>query len=168
MNPFKVRKKGDWLESYLAPMILGSNLEETKKQPKKLEVTAKKEHPYNSTGIKLTGKSVTGTRPKDKSHVVEMQWEIPANKSGRMTIKIDLTEVKVALEREMSIKRSREEEKRAQMQAFGESLGILRKDNFNQLDRYHQWRESHRKEFEESTQENRFSSVRHKAEITKE
>ena len=153
MNPFKSRKKGNWLESYLAPMILGSNLEETKKQPKQLEVTAKKEHPYNSTGMKLTGKSVTGTRPKDKSHVVEMQWEIPVTKSGRMTIEIDLTEVKAALEREMSIKRSREEEKRAQMQAFGEALGILKEDNFNQLDRYYKWRDSHRKEFEESTQE---------------
>ena len=153
MNPFKIRKKGNWLESYLAPMILGSNPEEVKKQPKKLEVTAKKEHPYNSTGIKLTGKSVTGTRLKDKSHVVEMQWEIPIDKSGRMTIEIDLTEVKMALEREMSTKKSREEQKRAQMQAFGESLGILREDNFNQLDRYHQWRDSHRKEFEESTQE---------------
>ena len=80
MNPFKIRKKGNWLESYLAPMILGSSLEETKKQPKKLEVTARKEHPCNSAGVKLTRKSVTGTRPKDKSQVVEMQWEMPANK----------------------------------------------------------------------------------------
>ena len=154
MNPFKIRKKENWLDSYLAPMILGSNLEEIKKQPKKVEMTARKEHPYDRTGIKATGKSVTGTRPKDKSHVVEMQWEIPVNKSGRMTIEIDLTEVKAALEKEMSIKRSREEKKRAQMQALGEALGILKEDNFDQLGRYKKWRESHMKEFDESTRKN--------------
>ena len=139
MNPFKLRKRGSCLDSYLAPMF--KDLQVVPKVQLDEEVGTDLGEQDEEKTQKKKGTKARGTKPKKRQPTWEVAMKIPKNIKSKAIIHIDFKnpEESYVLSPEQHMQRQAQ---RAEYKALEETLGIEKGKPLGLPERYQRFREA--------------------------
>ena len=139
MNPFKLKKRGSCLDSYLGQMLKDLQVEPQVQLDEEIE-----DEPGEQDGEitqKKKGTKAKGTKPKKKSPTWEVAMKIPKNIKSKAIIHIDFKnpEESYVLSPEQHMQRQAQ---RAEYKALEETLGIEKGKRLGLPERYQRFKEA--------------------------
>ena len=139
MNPFKLRKRGSCLDSYLGQMFKDLQVEPKVQLDEEVETDLGEQDGEKTQ--KKKGTKAKGTKLKKKSPTWEVAMKIPKNIKSKAIIHIDFKnpEESYVLSPEQHMQRQAQ---RAEYKALEETLGIGKGKQFGLPERYQRFKEA--------------------------